>query len=231
VHRARLSRVRRVLGAYSRDGVVARRPIRPRGRVEFDSIHHDSFRSRRARVGIARSARAGAVRARRRAPSRRVAIRRARRASRCVGHRDAASNRIVATTETADAPAMRASAGADDAGGRAADATSREERATREIAFRNYVPRDGALAAAKLPATTAPALDVAAARDGDEGAVTLGLEPNVGDVDPGMVAPRRANWDLKRDVEARLERLERRTRRALVDVAREEARARAAMDA
>lgn len=110
-------------------------------------------------------------------------------------------------------------------------APSREERATREIAFRNYVPRDGALAAAKLPATTAPALDVAAARDGDEGAVTLRLEPNVGDVDPGMVAPRRANWDLKRDVEARLEKLERRTRRALVDVAREEARARAAMDA
>lgn len=108
---------------------------------------------------------------------------------------------------------------------------SREGRATREIAFRNYVPRDGALAAAKLPATTAPALDVAAARDGDEGAVTLRLEPNVGDVDPGMVAPRRANWDLKRDVEARLEKLERRTRRALVDVAREEARARAAMDA
>jgi coiled-coil domain-containing protein 12 len=108
---------------------------------------------------------------------------------------------------------------------------SREGRATREIAFRNYVPRDGALAAAKLPATTAPALDVAAARDGDEGAVTPRLEPNVGDVDPGMVAPRRANWDLKRDVEARLEKLERRTRRALVDVAREEARARAAMDA
>ena len=126
---------------------------------------------------------------------------------------------------------MRARAGADDAGGRAADATKSEGRATREIAFRNYVPRDGALAAAKLPATTAPALDVAAARDGDEGAVTLRLEPNVGDVDPGMVAPRRANWDLKRDVEARLERLERRTRRALVDVAREEARARAAMDA
>ena len=140
------------------------------------------------------------------------------------------------TTETADArraplAAMRASAGADDAGGRAADATKSEGRATREIAFRNYVPRDGALAAAKLPATTAPALDVAAARDGDEGAVTLRLEPNVGDVDPGMVAPRRANWDLKRDVEARLEKLERRTRRALVDVARDEARARAAMDA
>ena len=99
------------------------------------------------------------------------------------------------------------------------------------IRDRNYAPRDGALAAAKLPATTAPALDVAAARDGDEGAVTPRLEPNVGDVDPGMVAPRRANWDLKRDVEARLEKLERRTRRALVDVAREEARARAAMDA
>ena len=123
---------------------------------------------------------------------------------------------------------MRASAGADDAGARAG-ATRRRARDARRgrSTFRNYVPRDGALAAAKLPATTAPALDVARAREGDDGAAALALEPNVGDVDPGMVAPRRANWDLKRDVEARLEKLERRTRRALVDVARDEALKRA----
>jgi coiled-coil domain-containing protein 12 len=43
-----------------------------------------------------------------------------------------------------------------------------------------------------------------------------------------MLAPRRVNWDLKRDVEPKLEKLERRTRRALVDIAREEERKRAA---
>jgi len=56
----------------------------------------------------------------------------------------------------------------------------------------------------------------------------LALESNVGDVDPSMLAPRRVNWDLKRDVEPKLEKLERRTRRALVDIAREEERKRAA---
>ena len=56
----------------------------------------------------------------------------------------------------------------------------------------------------------------------------MALESNVGDVDPSMLAPRRVNWDLKRDVEPKLEKLERRTRRALVDIAREEERKRAA---
>jgi coiled-coil domain-containing protein 12 len=67
--------------------------------------------------------------------------------------------------------------------------------------------------------------------DGDATTTTtegLALEPNVGDVDPSMLAPRRANWDLKRDVEPKLEKLERRTQRALVDIAREEERKRAA---
>ena len=56
----------------------------------------------------------------------------------------------------------------------------------------------------------------------------MALESNVGGVDPSMLAPRRVNWDLKRDVEPKLEKLERRTRRALVDIAREEERKRAA---
>ena len=164
------------------------------------------------------------------APSRAFAI---RALANPRARRDVARGRIRdATTASVDArrarlAAMRASAGADDADARVGARAPREAPA-REVTFRNYVPRDGALAAAKLPATTAPALDVARAREGDDGAAALALEPNVGDVDPGMVAPRRANWDLKRDVEARLEKLERRTRRALVDVARDEALKRAA---
>lgn len=36
------------------------------------------------------------------------------------------------------------------------------------------------------------------------------------------VAPKKANWDLKRDVAAKLEKLERRTQRALVGIMQEE---------
>lgn len=38
------------------------------------------------------------------------------------------------------------------------------------------------------------------------------------------LAPKKANWDLKRDVEKRLEKLERRTMRALLELAQEEVR-------
>ena len=40
------------------------------------------------------------------------------------------------------------------------------------------------------------------------------------------VAPKKANWDLKRDVQAKLDKLERRTQRALVEIMRAEERAR-----
>jgi coiled-coil domain-containing protein 12 len=36
------------------------------------------------------------------------------------------------------------------------------------------------------------------------------------------VAPKKANWDLKRDIEKRLEKLERRTQRAIVEIMQEE---------
>ena len=40
------------------------------------------------------------------------------------------------------------------------------------------------------------------------------------------MAPKKANWDLKRDVQAKLDKLERRTQRALVEIMRDEERAR-----
>ena len=128
--------------------------------------------------------------------------------------------------ETADERRARLRALREDAG---KGTPERTREAAPEVTFRNYVPRDDALARGKLPAATAPATS---AIGGDEetatGAKGLALESNVGDVDPSMLAPRRVNWDLKRDVEPKLEKLERRTRRALVDIAREEERKRAA---
>ena len=112
------------------------------------------------------------------------------------------------------------------------DATPREGRAAREVDVSELRPEGRRARGGE----TSRDDGAGARRRGARATATTArrrsrLEPNVGDVDPGMVAPRRANWDLKRDVEARLEKLERRTRRALVDVARDEARARAAMDA
>ena len=40
------------------------------------------------------------------------------------------------------------------------------------------------------------------------------------------MAPKKANWDLKRDVQPKLDKLERRTQRALVEIMRDEERAR-----
>jgi len=37
-----------------------------------------------------------------------------------------------------------------------------------------------------------------------------------------LLKPKKANWDLKRDVEKKLAKLEKRTQRAMVDIAREE---------
>ncbi|PNW75233.1 hypothetical protein CHLRE_12g518300v5 [Chlamydomonas reinhardtii] len=40
------------------------------------------------------------------------------------------------------------------------------------------------------------------------------------------IAPKKANWDLKRDVQPKLDKLERRTQRAMLDMMREEERRR-----
>lgn len=36
------------------------------------------------------------------------------------------------------------------------------------------------------------------------------------------VAPKKANWDLKRDIQAKLDKLERRTQRAIIEIMREQ---------
>ncbi|KAL5267884.1 hypothetical protein ACHWQZ_G004813 [Mnemiopsis leidyi] len=44
------------------------------------------------------------------------------------------------------------------------------------------------------------------------------------DIDLNTLAPRKANWDLKRDVEKKLAKLERRTKRAMAEMIREKLR-------
>ncbi|CAL0321078.1 unnamed protein product [Lupinus luteus] len=74
--------------------------------------------------------------------------------------------------------------------------------------FRNYVPHDkhlqeGKLAPAVLPKFEDPAADAPPPPE----------EPNE---DPFLnIAPKKPNWDLRRDVQKKLDKLERRTQKAL----------------
>mmetsp|Transcript_32086 Transcript_32086/g.82170 ORF Transcript_32086/g.82170 Transcript_32086/m.82170 type:complete len:132 (+) Transcript_32086:207-602(+) len=88
------------------------------------------------------------------------------------------------------------------------------------LRFRNYAPRDQTgiahekVEAAKAP--TAEELPVAFQAAEDEGEEAPPEDTMVG------VAPKKANWDLRRDVEPKLAKLERRTQRAMVELMTEE---------
>jgi coiled-coil domain-containing protein 12 len=83
------------------------------------------------------------------------------------------------------------------------------------LRFRSYAPRDEHLQAAKIEEAHAPEPPPApqerppAEEEEDEDGA---LEEQ----------PRKANWDLRRDVAKKLEKLERRTQRALLEIARQQ---------
>ena len=119
--------------------------------------------------------------------------------------------------------AAAATAGEAEGGGPAA-----EEGGGEGMRFRSYVPGgegkapggavEGGLLGAARPAR-APELEVPTAE-----AVTPGTTEDI----LARVAPRKADWDLKRALEPRLERLDRATQRAIVDIMHEEEKARVA---
>ncbi|CAM6109487.1 unnamed protein product [Calypogeia fissa] len=88
------------------------------------------------------------------------------------------------------------------------------------IRFRNYVPRDESLQELKVAPPEALKFDdpVARAPADDNGAE----EPFL------SIAPKKANWDLRRDVAKKLEKLERRTQRAIIQLMQEEEKRRQA---
>ncbi|WIA09550.1 hypothetical protein OEZ86_012114 [Tetradesmus obliquus] len=105
----------------------------------------------------------------------------------------------------------------DDAAAAGAPAAAQEAAAAEQPAekpllkFRNYVVKDEKniqhekVAPAQPPQIAEP---------------ELGTKPEDADEEEllASVAPKKANWDLKREVEPRLARLERRTQRALVEM-------------
>ncbi|KAL2994425.1 hypothetical protein AAZX31_10G164100 [Glycine max] len=88
------------------------------------------------------------------------------------------------------------------------DDDNEEDQEPQEMKFRNYVPHDknlqeGKLAPAVLPKFEDPVDDVPPP------------EPEAKE-DPFLnIAPKKPNWDLRRDVQKKLDKLEKRTQKAL----------------
>ena len=85
------------------------------------------------------------------------------------------------------------------------------------VKFRNYVPRDENITHEKIEPVKAP--DVSEVLPPQEALAPVSDSLQASDV---AVAPKKANWDLRRDVEEKLAKLERRTQRAMVKIMQEE---------
>lgn len=108
------------------------------------------------------------------------------------------------------------------------DASSRGEKRLHEdsgkssepikvIKFRNYVPKDDTLKEQKIP----DAKPLSVEKEVEEHLEKAKAENVVEEVDLTNLAPRKPDWDLKRDVAKKLEKLEKRTQRAIVEIIRE----------
>uniref|UniRef100_H2UG02 Coiled-coil domain containing 12 n=2 Tax=Takifugu rubripes TaxID=31033 RepID=H2UG02_TAKRU len=90
----------------------------------------------------------------------------------------------------------------------------------RELKLRNYTPEDDELKQRKVP-NAKPASVEDKLKDQLEAA---NPEPIIEEVDLANLAPRKPDWDLKRDVAKKLEKLERRTQRAIAELIRDRLR-------
>ncbi|XP_058144773.1 coiled-coil domain-containing protein 12 isoform X3 [Dasypus novemcinctus] len=87
----------------------------------------------------------------------------------------------------------------------------------RDLRLRNYVPEDEDLKRRRVP----QARPVAVEEKVKEQLEAAKPEPVIEEVDLANLAPRKPDWDLKRDVAKKLEKLEKRTQRAIAELIRE----------
>eukprot|EP00243_Klebsormidium_subtile_P003261 TRINITY_DN16550_c0_g1_i1.p1 TRINITY_DN16550_c0_g1~~TRINITY_DN16550_c0_g1_i1.p1 ORF type:complete len:140 (-),score=36.00 TRINITY_DN16550_c0_g1_i1:207-626(-) len=82
------------------------------------------------------------------------------------------------------------------------------------VRFRNYLPRDEELQRQREVGPIIPMFEDPVAKSPTE----------IDDPDDplGSIAPKKPNWDLRRDVAKKLDKLERRTQRAMVELLQEE---------
>ncbi|GJN39427.1 hypothetical protein PR202_gb28545 [Eleusine coracana subsp. coracana] len=77
--------------------------------------------------------------------------------------------------------------------------------------FRNYLPHDEQLRGGKLAPVSLPKFEDPISAES--------AEPKQLENPFGNIAPKNPNWDLKRDVQKRIDKLEKRTQKALAEIA------------
>ncbi|XP_051468703.1 coiled-coil domain-containing protein 12 [Apus apus] len=87
----------------------------------------------------------------------------------------------------------------------------------KELKLRNYDPEDEELKKRKVP----PAKPVSVEEAVKDQLEAAKPQPIIEEVDLANLAPRKPDWDLKRDVAKKLEKLEKRTQRAIAELIRE----------
>ncbi|KAG9471907.1 hypothetical protein GDO78_022333 [Eleutherodactylus coqui] len=102
-------------------------------------------------------------------------------------------------------------------GGAEEDGAGPEEEKHRELKLRNYTPQDEGLKERQI----APAKPESVEEKVKEQLEAAKPEPIIEEVDLTNLAPRKPDWDLKRDVAKKLEKLEKRTQRAIAELIRE----------
>ncbi|MFT7805426.1 coiled-coil domain-containing protein 12-like [Arapaima gigas] len=91
-----------------------------------------------------------------------------------------------------------------------------EER-HRELKLRNYTPEDEELKERQVPKAKPASVEEKV----KEQLEAANPEPVIKEVDLVNLAPRKPDWDLKRDVAKKLEKLQKRTQRAIAELIRE----------
>uniref|UniRef100_A0A3B5A6N6 Coiled-coil domain containing 12 n=1 Tax=Stegastes partitus TaxID=144197 RepID=A0A3B5A6N6_9TELE len=89
------------------------------------------------------------------------------------------------------------------------------EQKHRELKLRNYTPEDEELKERQVPKAK-PA--------SGESSLIIKIAASFSSQDLANLAPRKPDWDLKRDVAKKLEKLERRTQRAIAELIRDRLR-------
>ncbi|KAG8443460.1 hypothetical protein GDO86_012020, partial [Hymenochirus boettgeri] len=92
-----------------------------------------------------------------------------------------------------------------------------EEEKHRELKLRNYTPQDDGLKQRQVP----QAKPISVEEKVKEQLEAAKPEPVIEEVDLANLAPRKPDWDLKRDVAKKLEKLEKKTQRAIAELIRE----------
>nr|XP_046194878.1 coiled-coil domain-containing protein 12-like [Oncorhynchus gorbuscha] len=92
-----------------------------------------------------------------------------------------------------------------------------EEERHRELKLRNYTPEDEELKERQVPKAKPVSVEEKVKEQLDAGKPESVIE----EVDLANLAPRKPDWDLKRDVAKKLEKLERRTQKAIAELIRD----------